>query len=431
MSIAVNFKSLDVMPTTIHDGQCTTTIREPLDLERLAQWMTSNDELSQRLQFHPVSSLISGGDPAALSRAMTVRQFGFGQSNPTYLLKIGALSCLESRSFSVVLRKKPSAIAHPSAHALHREFHVLEALCRHNKNRRLSADEAAVVPVPYPYAYCNDTSILGSEFYLMEFVPGRVYTDSTMPDMMNHDRIQAYQNVISVLSNLHSVDLQEVGLESYGKGGRYVQRQLHRLTAISQKQAELSQTSAPELEDLARQLKRYATYCPNHSSLLHGDFKIDNVIFHPTKPEVIAILDWELSTVGDPLCDVANLSMMYLMPRQHHLTAISGVAGLDLAALALPTRNQLWKMYCQQERRNFFLWDDIQPWVGFYLAFVTFKNAVIIQGVTQRAKAGVASSAHAEEVAKAFPVVVQVAQSILDTEVAPSLSSLPVDNSRL
>jgi aminoglycoside phosphotransferase (APT) family kinase protein len=394
--------------TLDEDGQSTTSVRQPIDVPSLAEWMTKNEDLNRLFQFHPVSSFLSEAE--LLSRSMEVRQFGFGQSNPTYLIRIP-----EAEMFCAVLRRKPLSVAHPSAHALHREYQVLKALCRHNQS-----NPGRVVPVPTPFAYCDDKHVIGSEFYLMEFVSGRIFTDSSMPGLTKAERRLAYSSVMSVLANLHNVDVRQVGLEMYGKGGKYVERQLRGLVAVSKRQAELSHTPAPDIEDLARQLQRYAGKCPNNLSLIHGDFKVDNLVFHPTEPKVISVLDWELSTVGDSLCDVANLSMMYLMPR-HKLAAISGVAGLDLRSLAIPTRTELLKTYC--EHRGGISFDETKKWAGFYLAFVTFKNAVIVQGVAQRAKAGVASSARAHEVAKALPVIIGVARTILDTEVRPVLQS--------
>ncbi len=395
------------------EGQATTKIRQPIDKPSLARWMVQHEDLRALLTFNPVFSSFS--NEKILCDAMEIRQFGFGQSNPTYLLHIG-----NENRFSAVLRRKPSSIAHPSAHALHREFEVLRALQRHNRQ-----NPHEQVPVPCPYAYCKDKTVIGAEFYLMQFISGRIYTDSSMPGISTRDRKRAYDDVISVMANLHNVNIAKIGLGNYGKGGKYVKRQLDRLVAVSRKQAELSKTPAPELEHLAKQLQNFAGDCPNRISLLHGDFKIDNLIFHPTEPKVIAVLDWELSTVGDSLCDLANLCIMYLMPRSKK-AAISGVAGLDLESLAIPTRKQLLNTYSHhrvksQNATNISV-EEIQKWSGFYLAFVTFKNAVIVQGVAQRAKAGVASSARANEVAKALPMICMMAQTILDTEVKPNLS---------
>lgn len=390
-------------------GQGTTKIRVPFNVPVLAHWISQQPPLRSLLlqeSNHNVDDIV---DPARLEQSMEVRQFGFGQSNPTFLLQIR-----NGRTKKVfdkwVLRKKPDQVAHATAHALHREYRVLQALALHN---RLHPDQQ--VPVPRVHVYCQDRNVLGAEFYIMEYIEGRIFTDPSMPSMSNADRSKAYENVIQVLSNLHSVKYKEIGLQDYGRPNRYVERQLERLLAVSQKQSELAneKQNIPEIEQIALQLKQHATKCPNHASLLHGDFKIDNLIFSKDTPDIIGVLDWELSTIGDNYCDLANLSMMYFMPRE--APAITGIAGMDLPSLAIPSREQLIEMYCRSSSlESYYPIQEAKQWSGFYLAFLYFKNCVIVQGVAQRSNNGVASSAMAKQVAALLPNIIALTQKILE-----------------
>jgi aminoglycoside phosphotransferase (APT) family kinase protein len=400
-------------------GQGTTSLRVLLDVASLTLWITQQQALRSVLLASPGFSACNVSDATALEKMLSIRQFGFGQSNPTFLLTIQSDNIGSRTSTAAVkwvLRKKPLKVAHASAHALHREFRVLQALKHHNQ---LHPD--AQVPVPEVYSYCQDKDVIGAEFYVMQFIQGRIFTDPSMPQLTRTQRQDAFRDIIRVLANLHSVNLHEVGLDSYGKPSRYVERQLDRLLSVSRKQSQLAgdNQNNSDIERLAELLKQHAAHCPNLVSLLHGDFKVDNVVFHPRDSEVIAVLDWELSTVGNSYCDMANLSMMYFIPRR--MPGIAGIEGLDCNALGIPSRHQLFRMYCHAAKLPSPQAQKIAlEWSGFFLSFLFFKNCVIVQGVAQRSKEGVASSAVASKVASMLPRVIHLTQAILEMHPPPT-----------
>jgi aminoglycoside phosphotransferase (APT) family kinase protein len=294
-----------------------------------------------------------------------VRQFAGGQSNPTFLV--------ESANHRYVLRRKPPGKLLPSAHAVDREFRVISAL------------ERTEVPVAKAHALCEDESVIGTAFYVMDYVEGRLFWDAALPELPGAARASIYREMTRVIAALHAVDYAAVGLSGYGKPGHYIERQVSRWT---------QQYRASETESIDA-MERLIEWLPRHipgdeqTSIVHGDFRLDNAIFHPHEPRILAVLDWELSTLGHPLVDLAYVCMRY------HLSAdqFKGLGGLDTAALQIPSEADCVADYCRRRRL-----EPVAPqdW-NYYLAFNMFRLAGILQGVLSRAIQGNASSTTALE----------------------------------
>jgi len=299
----------------------------------------------------------------------TARRIEGGQSNPTYIVDAGA------RRY--VLRRKPSGQLLPSAHAVDREFRVLRGLA------------GSAVPVPRARALCEDPQVLGTSFYLMDFVDGRIRGDQTLPGMAPAERQAMYAELNRVLAVLHGVDYRACGLQDFGREGRYVERQIERWT----RQYRASETvTIPEMENLIAWLGERIPE-QQGTSIVHGDYRLDNVILHPVEPRIVAVLDWELATLGDPLVDLAYHCMTWRLALGTHRT----LAGADLAALGIPGEQEYVAMYCRHTGRA--LADVLAHW-PFYLAFNMFRLAAIQQGVARRALDGNAANSRALEVGK-------------------------------
>lgn len=294
---------------------------------------------------------------------LTAAKFKGGQSNPTYRI--------DAASGTYVLRRKPPGRLLPSAHAVDREFRALQAL------------HGTSVPVAQPLHLCSDESVIGSMFYLMGFVDGRIFWDPSLPDMDSAGRASIYLGIIDAMAALHTVDPVAVGLGDYGKSGNYFERQIKRWT----EQYRASETRPIAAMDAL--IDALPARCPADdgvAALAHGDFRIDNLMFHPDEPRVIAIVDWELSTLGHPLADLGYFCMALRLPRN---PALPGLAGLDRAALGIPDEAALLARYSQVTGR------PIPADWPFVLAFSFFRLAAIAQGVAKRAEQGNASSEQA------------------------------------
>ncbi|MCE7795414.1 phosphotransferase [Sphingobium sufflavum] len=331
-------------------------------------------------------------DEAALARWMeghvdgyagplTVEQFKGGQSNPTYKLITPA------RSY--VLRRKPPGAILKGAHAVEREARVLGAL------------HGTGFPVARVFGLCTDDAVIGSWFYVMEMVEGRIFWDATFPGVAREDRPAYFDAMNAAIARLHSLDYRALGLEDYGKPGNYFARQIGRWAEQYRGDADAGHDA--DMDALVEWLPANIP-AGDDTGIVHGDFRCDNMIFHPTEPRVIAVLDWELSTLGHPLADFAYHAMMYQMPPD----IVAGLGGADLVALNIPDEASYVAAYCARTGR-----DEIADW-DFYVAFNFFRLAAIFHGIRGRVIRGTAASAHARERAAAYPRVVALARAAME-----------------
>ena len=301
---------------------------------------------------------------------LVVSQFKGGQSNPTYLLR--------AESASYVLRRKPPGELLKSAHAVDREFRVISALY------------ASGFPVPRPYVLCEDDEIIGTMFYVMEFVEGRIFWELDLPGMDPDDRAAIYDNVNATLARLHCTDHHSIGLDDYGVPGNYFERQISRWT----RQYRASETGVVATMDQLIDWLPGNIPDDDSASVVHGDFRLDNMILHPTESRVIAVLDWELSTIGHPLADFTYHLMAWQMPDIG--IGATGLVGKPLADMGIPDEDAYIATYCERTGR-----DGGIPGRDFYSAFNFFRLAAILQGIAGRVRDGTAASANASQAVNA------------------------------
>ena len=307
------------------------------------------------------------GQVAGFTGPMGVKQFEGGQSNPTFLL--------ETADAKYVLRRKPPGVLLKSAHAVDREYRITRALFE------------AGLPVPEPLVLCEDDDVIGTMFYVMRHVPGRAFWDPRMPGLSPAERSAIYDSANETLARLHMVDYEAIGLGDYGRPGDYFQRQISRWS----RQYEASRTEdIVEMDKLMAWLPGAVPATGERTTIIHGDYSFHNLLVHPTEPRVAAVIDWELSTLGDPLGDLTYHMMEWFRPEGVDVRGT--LQGADFTALGIPTAAEYAARYCE---RTGFSGDPTHP---FYRAFNLFRVAAILQGIAGRARDGVQTSANAGEI---------------------------------
>jgi aminoglycoside phosphotransferase (APT) family kinase protein len=327
----------------------TVAVREAhrFDIPALAEWMAREVE--------------------GYEGPLEVQQFKGGQSNPTYKLTT------PGRAY--VLRRKPPGKLLPGAHAVEREFRVIQAL------------RAQGFPVARPYALCPDESVIGTAFYVMDMVEGRIFWEADLPQVPDADRPLYFDAMNATIAQLHCIDPATAGLSDYGKPGNYFERQIKRWS--SQYLGDVEAGRVPAMDRLVEWLPAHVPAGEDEARIIHGDFRCDNMIFHPSEPHVLAVLDWELSTLGHPLADFSYHLMIYRMPSG----ITTGLAGMDLRARNIPSEEEYVAAYCRRTGRAGI------PNLDFYIAFNLFRLSAIVHGIKGRIARGTAASAHAGKMA--------------------------------
>jgi aminoglycoside phosphotransferase (APT) family kinase protein len=307
---------------------------------------------------------------------LQIEQFKGGQSNPTYRVTAGGKR--------YALRRKPPGKLLPSAHAVDREFRVIRAL------------HGVGFPVARPYVLCEDDAVIGTAFYLMDCVEGRIMWDQSLPGMARSERRAIWEELNRVIALLHSVDYHAVGLADFGKAGSYIERQVGRWS----KQYLASETGKIEaMDNLIAWLPKNVP-ATDETTIVHGDYRLDNTVFHPTEPKMLAVLDWELSTLGDPLADFSYHCMSWHIPPGK----FRGIEGLPLEELGIPSEREYAEMYFRRTGRKAV---DPSTW-NYYMAYNLFRIAAILQGIAKRVVDGTAASEHAREAGSRAPLMAEL-----------------------